>query len=265
MRKVVNTGNKPLTIRLHVETSSPQSMRIMAFDRSRPNTYYINRGGDVKKERVFDIPMPQTPDRLEVVVFNKANGIVANDSTFKVKKMEVIGLQKWQIWLKKHDREFIDFAQEFSEKIGDSPTGVYTSDTGRFKIKYFDVIRNKKGNAISTPARISNKNGTIEVSRKDFIKYNIPMRMMILFHEYCHFYVNEKQSSEIQADVNGLYMYLGLGYPRVEAHRAFLTVFSGADTKQNDDRYKVIKDYIFKFDKGRIVNEQPYIKAKLVA
>jgi hypothetical protein len=51
------------------------------------------------------------------------------------------------------------------------------------------------------------------------------MRFAILCHEFSHFYVNEDMDNESEADINGLLIYLGLGYPRIEGYQAFLEVF----------------------------------------
>ena len=59
-------------------------------------------------------------------------------------------------------------------------------------------------------------------------------------------------ANEIQADLNGLYVYLGHGYSPIEAHRAFLYVFDNADTEGNRVRYTMIKKYITDFMSGGI-------------
>jgi hypothetical protein len=48
------------------------------------------------------------------------------------------------------------------------------------------------------------------------------MRFAILCHEFSHFYVNDNMDDESEADINGLLIYLGLGYPRIEGYQAFL-------------------------------------------
>jgi hypothetical protein len=261
----LSTRKRAVTVRLHLETLKPENIRIMAFDRSRPDTYYVNRGGQVRGKRVFELPLPQSPDKLDVFVYNAANGPQSRDDSFRVTNVDIVPVKTYQLWLKDKDKEFIDFAQAFADNAGHLQPGVYGSDTGKFKIRYYDIIRDHKtGRPIGTPARISNSTGVIEVAKNAFAKYTVPMRMAILFHEYAHYNVNDDMTSEIQADLNGLYFYLGLGYPRIEAHKAFLTVFSNADTAQNEQRYQVIKNYIYKFDKGRIV-EPNKLTSKMLA
>lgn len=270
------TNRKQATINAYVVTKSPQKITIVAFDKKKKYTQYLNHYGKVDRKspdglyrRKFEILMPQSPDELKVVIYNSANYNpatkkfrVKNDPSFKVEKFGVTKLKKWEIWMNQHTQDFVAFAQKFSENAGILTTweeggrtpkaGLYESDNKVFKIKYFDVIRNKDGKPLSTPARISNKTAIIEVSKDAFKNYSVAMRMMILLHEYSHFYLNKDMANEIQADLNGLYVYLGLGYSPIEAHRAFLYVFDNADTAGNATRYQMIKKYIVDFYSGNI-------------
>jgi hypothetical protein len=72
----------------------------------------------------------------------------------------------------------------------------------------------------------------------------IPMRMAILLHEFSHFYLNSDISNETEADLNGLTIYLGLGYPIREAYEAFGTTFIGYPSEQNKKRYDIINKFI---------------------
>jgi hypothetical protein len=79
------------------------------------------------------------------------------------------------------------------------------------------------------------------------------MRFAILCHEFSHFYVNEDMKDESEADINGLLIYLGLGYPRIEACEAFLEVFEHYPSQENKVRYDKIKNFIDNFEKDNIV------------
>jgi hypothetical protein len=81
----------------------------------------------------------------------------------------------------------------------------------------------------------------------------IPMRMAILLHEYSHFYVNDEMHNESEADLNGLLIYLGLGYPRIEAHQSFLNTFMNVPSQQNKDRYDKINKFIQDFEKNNYI------------
>ena len=274
------TKRNPCTINVYVVTKKPHKICVVAYDKNKKNMQFVNHCGTVDMKsndglyrRKFEIMMPQSPEKLTVRAFNKAYGNVKGDRTFKVEKFGVTRLKTWEIWMSQHTKDFVQFAQMFSENADLLKTweqagrtngaGTYTSDDKKFTIKYFDVIRNKQGKALTTPARISNRTGTIEVSKQYFNQYSVAMRMMILLHEYSHFWLNKNMANEIQADLNGLYVYLGLGYSPIEAHRAFLYVFDNADSEGNRIRYKMIQKYIMDFMSGGIAQPANHSQLKL--
>ena len=87
----------------------------------------------------------------------------------------------------------LKFAMEFSENAGILSTGRYVSDNKKYVIDYLPEIVHESGKVLTTPARISNSTGRMEISKKAFSKMTIPMRMAILCHEFSHFYLNEVQ------------------------------------------------------------------------
>ena len=66
------------------------------------------------------------------------------------------------------------------------------------------------------------------------------MRMAILLHEFAHYYLNDNMEDEIEADRNGLEIYMALGYPRIDAYNVFLDVFENSPSELNMDRYKAL-------------------------
>jgi hypothetical protein len=257
-----HSNNKPITVVIGIKTKKPVMMRIQAMDDRKPSTFYTNRKGMVKGYREFEIKMPQTPAYTVLNVFNTAVGNfpVGQDTSFEIVKCEPKALDTRPIPLSKRDLDFIKFAQEFSSNAsalsaGDMKPHIYRSDDGKFHFDYYNKIRDRKtGRVMNTPARIGHNTGIIEISKSDFFKYTVPMRMIILLHEYSHKYKNPENGNPIGyesgADINGLNMYLSLGYPEIEAHQAFLFVFNGANSKGNHKRYLIIKDFIHKFHNG---------------
>jgi hypothetical protein len=256
LKYAIPTKNKKLTLTVSVLTKSPQKIQIATVDKEKPYTVYTTRAGWVNGKRKFEVPLPETPENLTIHVFNEKNGWkIKNDPTFKVEKFGIDPLKTWQIWMTPDQKEFLEFAQQFSENAGilaTNPNQTYKSRTGKYQILYTDDIRNDAGKVLSTPARISNKTAIIEISKNAFIKYSVQMRMIILLHEFSHFYVNKIKKNEAQADLNALYFFLGSGYSPIEAHRAFLSVFDNADSAQNEMRYQLIKKYIIDFMDGKI-------------
>ena len=119
-------------------------------------------------------------------------------------------------------------------------------------IDIYDTITHSNGTELNTPARIAKNNGVIEISKKAFDTYTVPMRMAILLHEFSHYYVNENMDDESEADLNGLLIYLSLGYPRIEAHEAWLDVFMDSASEANAERYKIIEKFIKDFENNKI-------------
>jgi hypothetical protein len=105
---------------------------------------------------------------------------------------------------------------------------------------------------LNTPARIGHNTGIIEVAQMSMIKYTVAMRMIILLHEFSHKYKNPKMGLEISnetgADINALYLYLGLGFSKVDAIYVFANVFLKAQTQSNILRMRKIMDYIKRFE-----------------
>ena len=267
MEYILKTKRKQLTLTVTVLTGSPQTIHVVTMDKNKEKTVYTNRSGVVNGKRSFEIQLPESPDELKIVVYNEKNGWkdtpkfkASNDKTFKVAKFGIDPLKKWNILIEPDKKDFLDLAQMISENAGilhaydidDPEKKPYTSKSGKFKILYLKTIKNKDGKVLTTPARISNKTAIIEVSQQFFSQYSVQMRMMILLHEFAHYYLNKDMRNEMQADLNGLYFYLGSGYSPVEAHTAFLKVFDTADTAQNEMRYQMIKKYIYDFMSGKI-------------
>ena len=108
------------------------------------------------------------------------------------------------------------------------------------------------GMAMTTPARIGHTSGIIEASKAKFECYTIPMRMIILLHEFSHKYRNPKIglpiSNETGADINALYIYLGMGFSKIDAIYVFANVFLKSQTEGNIQRMRSIMDYIQRFE-----------------
>lgn len=249
---------EPSMIKVVVKTIAPQEMVLKVFDSSQGNTVFTDRTKMVEGEQELFVRMPLAPNTATLSIYNKKNGNLkqGEDNTFKVVKIEK---QDLDITLSKTKmdtfavRNFVAFAQKFCYNAGwiNAPKD-YLSTVGGYKIEYLPFIINSKGEKMATPARISTKNGRIQVSQESFREMTIPMRMAILLHEFSHYYLNTDIANETEADLNGLTIYLGLGYPIREAYEAFGKTFIGFPTEQNKKRYdiinKFIKDYIEEYN-----------------
>lgn len=248
MIKKIELDEEPTNLEIVVESKRKSKLWIKVADAERKNTYYTKRYSNVIGRKSFFVKMPQAPMLADVIVYNDLHGIDKNDETFRVVKINQNPLKTSNLPASKKTKSFIRFAQEFSDEAGyisATPKGqLYRSNNGKFKIVYFDNIRNQNGKVISTPARISQVSGKIEVSASQFVNYTIPMRMAILLHEYSHFNLNKEPSNEEEADKNGLKIYLALGYPKIDAYNVFLNVFKRSPSMQNKDRYDRLDNFI---------------------
>lgn len=240
---------EPCKVRVRVRTNKPIKIRLIAFDKDQANTKFIDAAKIVNGEEDLFIRMPLAPNNLVIKVYNDA---VGNRPKEEEDTFEVVGIKKEELDVTlsktKMDttlvRSFVNFAQKFSYNAGWLPPKDYYSTTRQFKIEYLPVIKSMQGKILATPARISTQNGRIQISQQAFVPFTIPMRMAILLHEFSHFYVNSDISDEVEADLNALTIYLGLGYPVKEAYAAFGETFIGAPTELNKKRYDILNSYI---------------------
>lgn len=256
----VPTRYDELTLLVKVKTYEPQKIRIKVIDSEQPDTTFTDRYRTVDGESIFFVRMPVSPKEALVYIFNEANGNtqVGADPSLEVisitkepleKKLDVIDFSNSLV------RSFVNFATRFSFNAGSLPSGTYASDDKKFVIKYLPNIQDN-GVEQTTPARIDIDSGVIEVSKKQFREFTIPNRMAILLHEFSHIYLNDNIDDEVEADLNALLIYLGLGYPRIEAFEVFAKTFLAAPTDQNKMRYEKIVNFIDNFENyNTFINE----------
>ncbi len=248
----VPTRHEEQTLLIKVKTTSPQKIRIKVVDAEQPNTSFTDRYKTIDGESIFFVRMPVSPKEALVYVYNEKNGNlpVGQDDSVSVesitkaqleKKLDVVDLGNPLV------RSFVNFATRFCYNAGSLSSGNYVSDDRKFTIQYLPVIKDM-GSEQTTPARIDVDSGLIEVSKKHFMDYTIPNRMAILLHEFSHIFLNDNIDDEVEADLNGLLIYLGLGYPRIEAFEVFAKTFIVAPTEQNKMRYDKIVNFIDNFE-----------------
>lgn len=257
-------NHHPFQLNVLVESKRPVQLRIVAVDPNKPASKYLDRLGKLDGKRKYELKFPVSPKKLNITIYNIENGNLpfGDDPTFEIVDMKAQKVKEYDVWWNEDTKEFYKFAVEFSQNAGilsagDKKPHIYRSDNGKFTIDYYNTIYDKQTNKkLSTPARIGHNSGIIEVSKSKFMDYTVPMRLVILLHEYAHKYLNPKLgrpiSYESGADIQGLYVYLGKGWSPYEAHKSFLQVFRKANGKENHKRYKIIRDFIMRYDKGDV-------------
>jgi hypothetical protein len=253
MHKILDTDNRKFSLNITITCEGKKNFRVWAEDYGKKNSKYADRTITVDGKREIFFSFPVSPKQIFFGCLNVSN---PSDKDFKV-TLEEKPLKEYNIALDSETLDFLQLAIQFSQVAGfkmPDPSGtVYQTSDGKFKIKYFPIIKDyATGRAMSTPARIGHSTGIIEVSAAKFIKYTIPMRVAILLHEFSHKYKNPKIGleigNEIGADINALYIYLGLGFSKIDAICVFGQVFLKAQTSGNQARLRKIMDYVNKFE-----------------
>ena len=255
----IQTRFDEMCLKVVVKVKTPTIVTIKIFDEEKPKICFTDRYKTIYNTETFYIRLPLTSNSVVLSVFDKNKGnvpkeqennisVVSIDKTPLEKRMDVVDIKN------KNVAYFVDFAQRFCYNSSYLATNKsYKSDDGHYIIEYLPTIVSSSGKELTTPARISKVSGRIQVSKKQFDKYTIPMRFAILCHEFSHFYVNEDMDNESEADMNGLLIYLGLGYPRIEGYQAFLEVFKDAPNESNKKRFDRIDKFIRNFEKNKMV------------
>lgn len=247
--------NQACCLYVTIKCNSKKRFFLYAEERGKPNSVYAKREMEVEGTRTIYFSFPITPKIMNIAIFNMAN---RNDTDFTV-EFEQKPLKTYNIWLDDETRDFLDLNFYFSQVCGfeqATPQGrLFSSADGKFNIKYFPVIIDyMSGRKLSTPARIGHSTGNIDAAKYRFDKFTFAERVVILLHEYSHKYRNPKMGlaigNETGADINALYIYLGLGFSKIDAINVFANVFLKAQTEQNIARMRAIMNYIVKFENG---------------
>jgi len=251
MEVEVYVGSQPTTLVIPIETAQEHKIGIRVKSVENPNTLYVDRYKTINGRADIEVGMPIAPEKVIVEVYNQPMGMISMNGGYRVGKIIQKPLQDMPQCINYSNpkiKSALPFFTKFSAIAGFADAGdkVYYDKTFEFVIVYKDSIPE----AMETPARIHAQKGFIEVSAEYFRRYTIPMRMAVLLHEFSHFWLNRDIDSEIEADLNGLALYLSLGYPRIPAFNSFVKVFMNAPTAQNHERMEIIKKFISNFDSG---------------
>ena len=216
------------TIKLGITAHHPFPMGINVYDPNKPNTHYFRRRvpfrasqfKNGKAQREIHIPLPVSPKMLEIELLDKHNGY---DDGFRIDKFDVEKMSPAEVWATPERHKFMDFAIQFAQKAGYVPSGFYNSPDNEFLIQYLPAITDPEGDELITPARIHRQMPRVQLSRRMFKQFTVPVRIAILSHEGCHFFRNTR--SEKAADLCGIKYYLDYGFPTIEAVYAATKVF----------------------------------------
>ncbi len=253
MQQVFDSNNEQFTLQITVLCTGKKRFRVWAEQLDKKNSKYADRVIVVENSRTIHFNFPVSPKELFIGCLNADN---VKDDDFKV-ILKREPLKHYDIHMDSEVKDFVQLAINFSQVCGfkqPAPQGtIYQTADQKFNIKFMpQIIDYSSGRVINTPARVGHASGIIEVSYEKFKRYTIPMRVMILLHEFSHKYRNPKIglqiNNEFGADINGLYIYLGIGYSKIDAICVFANVFLKAQSDGNIQRIRKIQDYIQRFE-----------------
>ena len=214
MEQTWETDKRSLSLNVSIKCQGKCKFRVVATD-FNVNTKYADRTIEVDGFRTIYLSFVTSPEKVRIIVTPKG------DTSNYLVDIKEKPLKTYQIYLDEQAKKFVKFAQEFSSVCGYSkatPQGrFFRTKDKEFSIRFYPFI-SQNGKVSTSPARIGHNTGIIDVSKLHFDRYTIPMRMIILLHEFSHKYRNPKIdleiSNEFGADLNALYIYLGLGYSK---------------------------------------------------
>jgi len=262
----IPSQNLSFVLYLTLRTSQPEKIRVITKDPYKPYTRYSDRYIVVNGIRTIRLTFPKSPTIMSLLIYNadksrpNAFEVIGQETkTGKLIPYRIDKLRTCNVWVDEETKDFSDFAELFSYNAGLYATSQipYQSNSGKFKIKFVDYVTDAKtGMLINTPAKVGHDSKLITVSRNKFLQYTVPMRYLILLHEGMHVYRNPKIGKAIEdeasADKQALYVYLGKGYPAIDARTVYAQVFKGASSQQNMQRMALIEKYIQEFEKGNV-------------
>lgn len=253
MEQIWDTENRALCLEVSIKCKGKCVFRVTADD-FKPFSKYADRKIEVDGFRTIYLSLPVTPKKLKINVDLLRGSSNNDDFIVKIKETD---LKTYNIHIDAPTKQFLNLAVYFSQVSGfekSNPNGrIFRTEDGMYNIKYFPkIVDFRSGQVMNTPARIGHNTGIIEVAQASMIKYTVAMRMIILLHEFSHKYKNPKMglkiSNETGADINALYLYLGLGFSKVDAIYVFANVFLKAQTQSNLSRMRKIMEYIKRFE-----------------
>jgi len=238
---------------LTVNSISPIELMMVGYEENKPNTVHFYRQyGDKNFENVglfqgtqtFEFPFPISPKKLKIKVFDN---ITSSTNGIKIVKIKHTKLNRsLSLSFKPHVQEFIDFALDFATKCGYVELGEYESKTGLYSIVFDEYVRkweDSSNDIIFTPARIDHKTGIIEVGKHYFDQLTITNRLMILIHEFSHFYFNTKDETE--CDILACTVCLKLGFSKTECMYSVARLFDNCGNQC--DQYIIRKQKVIDF------------------
>lgn len=253
MDQIWDINNRKATLDVSIKCQGVCLFRVYA-EGLTTNSKYVDRTIEVDGFRTIELKFPVSPKKIRIVVEKDKRSEDKSDFIVKVSERELV---TYNIHIDNTTDNFLNILVPFCQMSGfmHAPPGgrFISSKDKKFNIRFLPVIRDyRTGTVLNTPARIGHTTGIIEISKMKYDRYTVPMRIIIGLHEFCHKWKNPEINLPIEhesgADINALYIYLGLGFSKVDAIYVFANVFYKAQTDENIQRLRKIQKYIAAFE-----------------
>ena len=245
---VEKTNREEKVVVVDIEIDGVADLFLSISNYNNPSCVYTTRELHVNKKIRVIIPMPITPIYIAINTYIYKNAKL-NPYSIPKNKIKIYflnGVKKIDTLQPSGFDDYYKLISKFGQLKEVLPLGEYSSNQGKFKIKYIDYVLREDGVTISySPAAIYKSSGIIEIGKKRVLMLTLYEFIAVMLHEYSHVYVNElygyKKEDEIQADLNALKLMFSLGFRGFDFITAFLKVFDMANNERNENRYLTFK------------------------
>jgi len=219
----IKTDNRPVAINITVGTSPANVLSINGFNENSPNTMLFSRDAEPGEKKAYRFGVPMTGKFLTVLIFSEKPQY--DFDVFKVEVSPITEFKSLDFKFDKKTEEFQAFVKKFSFEFFNYMPGTYTDKKKQFRIKIVEEITD-------TPARYASVADVIEVSKAAFDLVSVPIRTILISHEYAHKAMNRNIDDEFEADINSLKLFLDMKYPVIEGWYAFQMLTPGIYSKE---------------------------------
>ena len=238
----IPSNKQRFIIHIRIKAHRPMELGIQMYDPRYRHTYYLRRKARytrTNEQRTFQLQFPVSSTKMELLIFDKN---AMHDRNFSVVSFEVKPMEAPLLWASESEHRFMKFAVDFAKEAGHARTGYYDSPKGEFLFQYVSSITDSLGKELITPARTHRLMPRVQISRRLFLGYSIPIRVAILAHEGCHWFLNTR--SQKTADLCGIKKYLDYGFPKIEAVYAMTKIFGSYPELVGQAQLERIRDVI---------------------
>ncbi len=223
MKIPLKTNSLPFILVLTFNVIKKCAIRVIASDNAWMNTNYVNSRYEVKPgQQSIKINFPLSGVVTNLEINCECDG-VSNGSCMQLTDIQTMPLPIKQIYLTPADAKYFSFLKEFVQQSGALAPGIYQNKDHTATIELYDIIKDKNGKELKTPARVDHDSGVVQISKKAFDQFSVPMRMFIGAHERVHYSYNT--TNEMDCDKNAVNITKAWGFPKLETLYAATKIF----------------------------------------